>query len=74
MVAFAEKKGVKANSADLKASSRIIEIQVKAYIARNIIGEVGFYPIIKNIDKTLLQAIEKSKIPIQQNLIGAVTK
>jgi len=67
-VAFAEKKGIKSNAADLKVSSKIIENQVKAYIARNIIGEKGFYPIIQNIDKTLLQAIEKIKLPIQQNL------
>jgi len=73
-VAFAEKKGVKTNATDLKTSSKIIENQVKAYIARNIIGEKGFYPIIQNIDKTLLQAIEKAKHPIQQNLTSAVTK
>lgn len=73
-VAFADKKGVKPNQADIKTSSRIIESQVKAYIARNIIGEEGFYPIIKNIDNTLLQAIEKSKLPIRQNLMSAVTK
>jgi len=73
-VAFAEKKGIKTNAADLKVSSKIIENQVKAYIARNIIGEKGFYPIIQNIDKTLLQAIEKIKLPIQQNLTSAVTK
>jgi len=71
---FAEKKGVKTNTTDLKVSSKIIDSQVKAYIARNIIGEKGFYPIIQNIDKTLLEAIEKTKLPIQQNLIGAVTK
>lgn len=71
---FAEKKGVKTNTTDLKVSSKIINSQVKAYIARNIIGEKGFYPIIQNIDKTLLEAIEKTKLPIQQNLIGAVTK
>ena len=71
---FAEKKGVKTNSTDLKVSSKIIDSQVKAYIARNIIGEKGFYPIIQNIDKTLLEAIKKTKLPIQQNLIGAVTK
>ena len=71
---FAEKKGVKTNPTDLKISSKIIDSQVKAYIARNIIGEKGFYPIIQNIDKTLLQAIEKTKLPIQQNLVGAVTK
>lgn len=73
-VAFAESKGVKPNPADLKISSDIIDNQIKAYIARNIIGEEGFYPIIKNIDKTLLEAIQKTKIPIQQNLVGAVTK
>ena len=71
---FAEKKGVKTNPTDLKISSKIIDSQVKAYIARNIIGEKGFYPIIQCIDKTLLQAIEKTKLPIQQNLVGAVTK
>lgn len=71
---FAEKKGVKSNPADLKISADIIDNQIKAYIARNIIGEEGFYPIIKNIDKTLLEAIQKTKIPIQQNLVSAVTK
>jgi len=73
-VAFAEKKGVKPSNGDLKTSSKIIDYQTKAYIARNIIGEEGFYPIIKNIDKALLEAIEKSRIPVQQNLTSAVTK
>ena len=73
-VDFAEKKGVKPNEKDLITSSKIIEYQIKAYIARNIIGEEGFYPIIRNIDKTLLEAINKSRIPIQQNLTTAVTK
>lgn len=73
-VEFAEKKGVKATGSDLKISSEIIDSQVKAYIARNILGEEGFYPIIRNIDKTLQEAIEKIKIPIQQNLTQAVAK
>lgn len=73
-VAFAAGKGVAASNGDLKASSEIIDSQVKAYIARNIIGDEGFYPIIKNIDNVLLEAIEKSKTPIQQKLTGAVTK
>ncbi len=71
---FTDKKGVKSNAKDLKTSSKIIDYQIKAYIARNIIGEAGFYPIIKNIDKTLIEAIEKSKLPIQQKLTPAVTK
>jgi len=73
-VAFATKKGVTGSNGDLKTSSKIIDNQVKAYIARNILGEEGFYPMIKNIDKVLLEAIEKSKIPIQQKLTSAVTK
>jgi carboxyl-terminal processing protease len=66
--AYADKKGVHSKAADLKVSSKIIEGQVKAYIARNIIGEKGFYPIIQNIDHTLLEAIGKSKQPLQQKL------
>ena len=37
-------------------------------------SEKGFYPIIQNIDKTLLEAIIKSKLPVQQSLVSAVTK
>lgn len=66
-VSYAESKGVKANQADLNISTDIIKHQLKAYIARNIIGEEGFYPIIKNIDKALLEAIERSKTPIEKN-------
>jgi len=64
-VNYAEEKGVKKDREGLKISGNIISTQMKAYIARNIIGEEGFYPIIKRIDKTLLRAIEVS----QQNLL-----
>jgi carboxyl-terminal processing protease len=59
-VRFAAGKGIPYDAEGLKASGHIIETQVKAYIARNIIGEEGFYPIIQQIDKTLLKAIEVS--------------
>lgn len=65
-ISYAENKGVKAKQSDLNISSDIIKYQIKAYIARNIIGEEGFYPIIKNIDKTLLEAIERSKTQIMK--------
>ncbi|TKG93570.1 S41 family peptidase [Puteibacter caeruleilacunae] len=55
---YATKKGVKTNWKDLKISREILETQTKAYIARNILGEEGFYPIIKDIDKTLNKAQE----------------
>jgi carboxyl-terminal processing protease len=42
----------------LAVSGKIIETQLMAYIARNIIGEVGFYSIISKIDATLLESIK----------------
>ncbi len=59
-IRYAESKGVASDSNGLKESGRIISTQLKAYIARNIMGEEGFYPIIQQIDNTLLKAIEVS--------------
>ena len=73
-VAFAEEKGVKKDRAGLKESGEIINAQLKAYIARNIIGEEGFFPIIKQIDQTLLRAIEISKENLLvQNVVATDT-
>ena len=57
-VEFANKQGVKPNKNQINTSKKIIETQLMAYIARNIIDDEGFYPIITQIDKTLLRAIE----------------
>lgn len=64
-VQYAAAKGVPKDEKGLKESGLIIKTQLKAYIARNIMGEEGFYPIIRQIDKTLLKAIEIS----QKNLL-----
>jgi carboxyl-terminal processing protease len=64
-IAYADEKGVKQDATGIQASRKILNTQLKAYIARNIIGEEGFYPIIKQIDNTLLRAIEVS----QKNLL-----
>jgi carboxyl-terminal processing protease len=64
-VKYAADKGVARDEKGLKESGQVINTQLKAYIARNILGEEGFYPIIKQIDKTLLKAIEIS----QKNLL-----
>lgn len=64
-IKYAAEKGIPRDDAGIKESGLIIDTQMKAYIARNIIGEEGFYPIIKKVDKTLLQAIEITK----QNLL-----
>jgi carboxyl-terminal processing protease len=64
-VDYTASKGVPADNEGLRVSGFTIKTLLKAYIARNIIGEEGFYPIIQEIDKTLLKAIEISK----QNLL-----
>lgn len=56
LVAYAEKKGIKPDYKGLEQSRSVIEIQLKAYIARDIIDDIGFYPIIRELDKTLIEA------------------
>ncbi len=67
---FAKARGVKPNHADLAKSRFIIETQIKAYVARGIIDDLGFYPIITRIDNTLLRTIE---ILQQDNMLGIVS-
>jgi carboxyl-terminal processing protease len=60
-VNYARERGIARDPAGLRQSREIIMTQLKAYIARNVLGEEGFYPIIRQIDNTLLRAIEISK-------------
>jgi carboxyl-terminal processing protease len=60
-VQFAAQNGVKKDQSGLKESGRIIHTQLKAYIARNILDNKGFYPIWTEIDTTLKFAIEYMK-------------
>ena len=55
---YATKKGVPEDKSALAASGKIIETQIMAYIARNIIGEEGFYDIISKIDNTFQEAVK----------------
>ncbi len=57
-LAYTVENGVKTDRKGLQQSGKILEVQVEAYIARNIMGEEGFYAIIKQVDKTLQKAIE----------------
>jgi carboxyl-terminal processing protease len=57
-VQFAATNGIKKDPAGLKISGNIIHTQLKAYIARNILDNKGFYPIWEEIDTTLKYAIE----------------
>ncbi|SDC91885.1 S41 family peptidase [Williamwhitmania taraxaci] len=54
---YARNNKVVAKPGELKVCGKIIETQLKAYIARDILDNDGFYPIISRIDNTLQKAI-----------------
>jgi carboxyl-terminal processing protease len=60
-ITYAAKEGVKEVPADIKISGNILRVQLNAYIARNFLDNEGFYPIIQEIDNTLLKAVEIQK-------------
>ncbi|MBP1668738.1 MAG: peptidase, partial [Bacteroidetes bacterium] len=57
-VVFAARNGVKENTYQIRISEKLLNTQLIAYIARNFIDNKGFYPIIQDIDNTLLKAVE----------------
>ncbi|OFX28578.1 MAG: peptidase S41 [Bacteroidetes bacterium GWA2_31_9] len=57
-IIFAENKGVAKKYNEIKTSEFIIKTQIKAYIARNLFDNDGFYPIMKEVDIPLKRAIE----------------
>ncbi len=57
-IAFASQNGIKRDQEGLDVSGKIIDVQLKAYIARNILDNKGFYPIWQEIDNTLEYAID----------------
>jgi len=74
-IAYAQKNGVQANAKQIDHSKFILETQLKAVIARNIIDNDGFYPYILEVDETLQKAIDYfSKKDIAVNLSLFSTK
>lgn len=57
-IEFAKKNGVDPDAQQINDSKEILETQLMAYIARNMIENEGFYPIIRRVDTTLKKAIE----------------
>ncbi len=57
-IKFAEQKGVLPNHSDINTSKTILQKTIKAYVARNMIDNIGFYPIIADIDNVLQKAID----------------
>ena len=60
LLKFAKDKGVKFNQKEFNISKQLIELELKGYIARNIIDNEGFYPIIHQIDDVFLKALEEA--------------
>jgi carboxyl-terminal processing protease len=56
-VRFAETQGIQPNARQIDISREIINTQIKAYIARNVLDNEGYYPIIEKIDQTLKRSI-----------------
>jgi carboxyl-terminal processing protease len=50
-IAFASNEGVKEAPRDIRTSEKILKVQLYAYIT-------GFFPIIQDIDNTLMKAVE----------------
>ncbi|MDA0987074.1 MAG: S41 family peptidase [Bacteroidetes bacterium] len=65
-VKFAEEKGVKLNTEQFEKDKKYIGGRLKAYIARNYFGNVGWYKVILDYDNQLQKAVsllpEASKI------------
>ena len=57
-ITYAKSEGVSASAEELEISGFILHTEIKAYIARNMIDNEGFYPIWKDIDNTLKKAIQ----------------
>ncbi|WP_289053619.1 S41 family peptidase [Carboxylicivirga marina] len=57
---YAKDKGVEYKRDEYQTSKQLIEVELKAYIARNMIDNEGFYPIIQQLDDVLIKAIEEA--------------
>ncbi|MCG8697718.1 MAG: S41 family peptidase, partial [Bacteroidales bacterium] len=58
LIAYAKTKGVKPNYKQIKISKDLLETELHAYIARNLMDNEGFYPLIEDIDNPLQVALD----------------
>jgi carboxyl-terminal processing protease len=56
--AFAEKKGVKPDASQIKRSSPLISVQLKAFIARLLWQNEGLFPVLHEMDPTFIKAMK----------------
>ena len=57
-IEYAREKGVPPVYEDIRTSEIPLHQTIKAYIGRNVIDNIGFYPIISSIDNTLQVAVD----------------
>lgn len=57
-ISYATEKGVQPDYKDIRISRQVLLKTIKAYVARNLIDNMGFYPIIADLDHTLKVAID----------------
>jgi len=54
---YAENRGVLRDTGGINTSKEVLELRIKAYIARNIWGNDGFYAIMTDDDKVIREAL-----------------
>lgn len=59
LVKLGEKSGVRFNSFQFNKSKEFLRMNLKAYIARSLYGNVGFYPIINQTDEVYRAALKQ---------------
>ncbi|MFW5754162.1 MAG: S41 family peptidase [Marinilabiliaceae bacterium] len=74
LVDFASNEGVKFKPEEYEKSRELIELETKAYIARNILDNEGFYPIIAEQDEVLQKTMEVFKSGADSILSDQVKK
>jgi len=55
--AYAEKNGVAKDEKGIAASEKNIKVNLKALIGRNLFRDEAYYPVLKDVDKTLIKAL-----------------
>lgn len=58
LVKQAEKKGIKGNEIEKQVARKESDILLKAYIARDLFNDEGFYPLYRPMDDILQKALE----------------
>lgn len=63
LLALAKEKEIVHKDDDLQLSYHVLETQLYAFIAQNVMDSEGFYPIIRALDNTVLQATQIMALP-----------